>query len=64
MYNITIDCHARISHKHRIDGKLGLQLSLLHYIHDWMGVTEEDLQVGIDVDVILENCTITFVILI
>ena len=29
-----------------------------------MGVTEEgDLQVGIDVDVILGNCTITFVII-
>ena len=27
-----------------------------------MGVTEGDLQVGIDVDVILENCTITIVI--
>ena len=27
-----------------------------------MGVTEGDLQVGIDVDVIRENCTITFVI--
>ena len=27
-----------------------------------MGVTQEDLQVGIDVDVILENCTITFLI--
>ena len=26
-----------------------------------MGVTEGDLQVGIDVDVILENCTIPFV---
>ena len=31
LYN-TINCHARISHKHRIHGKLGLQLSLLHYI--------------------------------
>ena len=31
LYNI-INCHARISHKHRIHGKLGLQLSLLHYI--------------------------------
>ena len=27
-----------------------------------MGVTEGNLQVGIDVNVILENCTITFVI--
>ena len=27
-----------------------------------MGVTEEDLQVRYSVDVILENCTITFVI--
>ena len=27
-----------------------------------MGVTEGDLQVGIDVDVILENCPITIVI--
>ena len=31
LYNI-INCHARVSHKHRIHGKLGLQLSLLHYI--------------------------------
>ena len=31
LYNM-IDCHARISHKHRIHEKLGLQLSLLHYI--------------------------------
>ena len=32
LYNI-INCHARVlSHEHRIDGKLGLQLSLLHYI--------------------------------
>ena len=31
LYNI-IDCHARASHKHRIHGELGLQLSLLHYI--------------------------------
>ena len=29
-YNI-INYHARVSHKHRIHGKLGLQLSLLHY---------------------------------
>ena len=27
-----INCHARVSHKHIIDGKLGLQLSLLYYI--------------------------------
>ena len=32
LYNI-INCHAKVSHKkHRIHGKLGLQLSLLHYI--------------------------------
>ena len=31
LYNI-INCHARVSHKHKIHGKLGLQLSLLHYI--------------------------------
>ena len=31
LYN-TINCHARISHKHRRHWKLGLQLSLLHYI--------------------------------
>ena len=31
LYNI-INCYARISHKHRIHGKPGLQLSLLHYI--------------------------------
>ena len=31
LYNI-INCHARVSHKHGIHGKLGLQLSLLHYI--------------------------------
>ena len=31
LYNI-INCHASVSHKHRIHGKLGLQLSLLHYI--------------------------------
>ena len=32
LYN-TINCHARISHKHRGYGKLGLQLSFLsHYI--------------------------------
>ena len=31
LYNI-INCHARISHKHKIPGKLGLQLSLLPYI--------------------------------
>ena len=31
----TINCHARISHKHRRHGKLGLQLSLLHYIYMW-----------------------------
>ena len=31
LYNI-INRHARISHKHRRHGKLGLQLSLLHYI--------------------------------
>ena len=31
LYNI-INCQARVSHKHRIHGKLGLQLSLLHYI--------------------------------
>ena len=30
LYNI-INCHARISHKHRIHGKLGSQLSLLLY---------------------------------
>ena len=28
----NINCHARVSHKRRIHGKLGLQLSLLHYI--------------------------------
>ena len=31
LYN-SIHCHARISDKHRRHGKLGLQLSLLHYI--------------------------------
>ena len=31
LYN-TINCHPRISHKHKRNGKLGLQLSLLHYI--------------------------------
>ena len=31
LYN-TLNCHARISHKHRRHGKLGLQLSLSHYI--------------------------------
>ena len=31
LYNI-INCHARMSHRHRIHGKIGLQLSLLHYI--------------------------------
>ena len=31
LYNI-INCHARVSHKHRIHGKLGLQHSLFHYI--------------------------------
>ena len=30
-YN-SINRHARISHKHRRHGELGLQLSLLHYI--------------------------------
>ena len=29
LYNI-INCHARVSHKHRVHRKLGLQLSLLH----------------------------------
>ena len=29
---IIINCHARILHKHKIHGKLGLQLSLLPYI--------------------------------
>ena len=32
IYCIIINCHARISHKHRTHGKLRLQLSLLHYI--------------------------------
>ena len=31
LYN-SINRHARISHKHRRHGKLGLQLSLFHYI--------------------------------
>ena len=31
LYNI-INCHGRVSHKPRIHRKLGLQLSLLHYI--------------------------------
>ena len=31
LYSI-INCHARMSHEHRIHGKLGLQLSMLHYI--------------------------------
>ena len=31
LYNI-INCHARVSRKFRIHGKLGSQLSLLHYI--------------------------------
>ena len=31
LYNI-INYYASVSHKHRIYGKLGLQLSLLHYI--------------------------------
>ena len=30
--NNIINCHARVSHKHRTHGKLGLQLSLLNYI--------------------------------
>ena len=33
-----INCHARVLYKHRIHEKLGLQLSLLHYIYDQMGV--------------------------
>ena len=33
LYNI-INCHARVSHRHRIHGKLGLQLSLLRYIYN------------------------------
>ena len=44
LFNI-INCHARVSHKQRIHGKLGLQLSLLHYIWDRMGVTKGDFQV-------------------
>ena len=32
LYNTTINHHARISHKHRRHGELGLQLSLVHYI--------------------------------
>ena len=44
LYNI-INCHARVSHKHRIHGKLGLQLSLLHYIYNLVGVTKGDFQV-------------------
>ena len=31
LYNI-INCHLKVSHKHRIHGKLGVQLSLLYYI--------------------------------
>ena len=31
LYNI-VNYHARVPHKHRIHGKLGLQLNLLHYI--------------------------------
>ena len=31
LYNIN-NYHASVSHEHRIHGKLGLQLSLLHYI--------------------------------
>ena len=34
LYNNIINCHARVSRKHRIHGKLGLQLSYLQcYIH-------------------------------
>ena len=44
LYNI-INCHARVSHKHRVHRKLGLQLSLLHYIYDQMGVTKGDFHV-------------------
>ena len=43
-YNI-INCHARVSHKDRIHEKLGLQLSLLHYIYDRMGFTEGGFEV-------------------
>ena len=32
LHNIT-NCHARISHKHRIHGKLGLQLTLFVTLH-------------------------------
>ena len=31
LYNF-INCHVRVLYKHRIHGKLGLHLSLLHYI--------------------------------
>ena len=38
LYNF-INFHARVLlYKHRIHGKLGLQLSLLHYLEDQMGV--------------------------
>ena len=44
LYN-SINHHAGISHKNRRHGKLGLELNLLHYIYDPMGVIEGDLQV-------------------
>ena len=31
LYNF-VNCHVRVLYKHRIHGKLGLHLSLLHYI--------------------------------
>ena len=36
LYNF-IHFHARVLYKHRIHGKLGLQLSLLHYLTDVSG---------------------------
>ena len=40
LYNIIIVMQGCL--RHRIYKKLGLQLSLLHYIQDRMGVTEGD----------------------
>ena len=44
LYN-SINRHAKTSPKHRRHGKLGLQLSLLYYTKDRMGVNEGDFQV-------------------
>ena len=58
-----INSHAKVSHNHRIHGKLGLQLRLLHYHLGSDGCHCRGF-LGVDVeDVILGNCTISFVIL-